>query len=53
MLSYGLCKLVAGEIALYECRHLQTSPLFKIHIFEDIQHLHTVWVADAASFQSR
>jgi hypothetical protein len=33
MLGYGLCKLVAGETASCECRHLQTSPLFKIHIF--------------------
>lgn len=52
MLGYGLCKLVAGETALCECKHLQTSPLFKIHIFQDIQHLHTVWVAEAGSFQS-
>jgi hypothetical protein len=33
MLHYGLCKLVAKETRLRECRHLQTSPLLKIHTF--------------------
>jgi len=42
MLGYGLCKLVAGETALCEYRHLQTSPLFKIYTFYDILYLHTV-----------
>lgn len=45
-----LHKLLMEKKWLYEGGQLQIQQLLKIHTFLDITYLHSVWVADNASF---